>query len=204
MTTPIARARGERVDKFSMRRRMLAESALATIAERGYARTGLRDIAQKSTLSHGALHYYFDDKDDLVAEAVWNYKSECARRYDTIVETATTGEELAERVGTEMAHTLSEETELHRLWYDLRNQALFDSGFRETIIRIDALLEDMVWMIVRRYSELVGRPTTLSPDLAYALVDGLFQNELIRLLRGDAEAIGRIKRDCMRLVTTSA
>ena len=38
---------------------------------------------------------------------------------------------------------------MHRLWYDLRNQALFEDGFRDTIIAIDGLLADMVWAVVR-------------------------------------------------------
>lgn len=183
---------------------MLAESALEAIAERGFARTGLRDIALHSELSHGSLHYYFDGKDDLIAESVWNYKSECARRYDDIVETAATGEELASRFGVAMSETLRDEASLHRLWYDLRNQALFDDGFRETIVAIDDLLEGMVWAVVERYAELVGRPPALRAGLAYALFDGLFQNELIRFLRGDAESVDRLRRDCVSLLESAA
>lgn len=207
MTTPTerTRVRGERrVDKFERRRRMLAESALTTIAERGFANTGLREIAQNSELSHGVLHYYFEGKDDLVAEAVWNYKSECARRYDPIVETATGGDELLARVADAMSETLRDEASLHRLWYDLRNQSLFDAGFRETIVAIDDLLEQMVWAIVERYAVLVGRPPAFDPGLAYALVDGMFQNELIRFLRGDPDAVDRLRRDCVALLASAA
>jgi AcrR family transcriptional regulator len=204
MTTPAERASRARVDKFGLRRRMLAETALTTIAERGFARTGLREIAQNSDLSHGVLHYYFEGKDDLVAEAVWNYKSECARRYDGVVASATSGDELIAGVAEEMAATLRDEASLHRLWYDLRNQSLFDEGFRETIIEIDALLEEMVWAIVERYAELVGRPPAFDRGLAYGLVDGLFQNELIRFLRGDTDAVDRIRRDCAALLGSAA
>ncbi|NNC10719.1 TetR/AcrR family transcriptional regulator [Planctomonas sp. JC2975] len=174
---------------------MLAESALAAIAEHGYAQTGLRDVAQHSGLSHGSLHYYFDDKDDLVALAVWNYKSECARRYDPIVETAADGVEFVQRIGNEMASTMREDASLHRLWYDLRNQALFTPGFRETIIDIDRLLEEMVWAIVSRYAELAGRRPAINQEIAYSLFDGLFQNALIRFLRGDKEAGDRLSME---------
>jgi len=204
MTTPTQRAGRTRVDKFGARRRMLAQSALTTIAERGFAHTGLREIAQNSDLSHGALHYYFEGKDDLVAEAVWNYKSECARRYDGVVATATSADELIAGVAEEMASTLRDEASLHRLWYDLRNQSLFDAGFRDTIIRIDALLEEMVWAIIARHAELVGRPPVFDRGLAYALVDGLFQNELIRYLRGDTEAVDRIRGDISALLAHAA
>ncbi|ALX66291.1 TetR/AcrR family transcriptional regulator [Microbacterium sp. XT11] len=204
MTTVAERAARGSVDKFARRRRMLAESALATIAEHGFARTGLRDIAQHSGLSHGTLHYYFADKDDLVGESVWLYKSACARRYDDIVATATSGEELASRVAAEMSWTLRNEAPMHRLWYDLRNQAMFDSGFEETIVRIDELLEKMVWAIVERYSQLTGRPAVLEPAGAYGLVDGLFQHALIRQLRGDADAAERLRAHCEGLILASA
>lgn len=190
-----------RVDKFSSRRTMLAQSALATLAERGFAHTGLREIAQHSTLSHGALHYYFSDKDDLIAEAVWSFKSACARRYDEIVTTATSEAELRTRIADTMATTLRDEAPLHRLWYDLRNQALFERGFSDTIVRIDELLQNMVWAIVQRQAELTGGEPTLEPGLAYALVDGLFQNELIRFLRGDAGAVERLRRNCAALLS---
>ena len=46
-------------DKFDERRDELAESALKTLGELGYARTSLREIAQNSEFSHGVVHYYF-------------------------------------------------------------------------------------------------------------------------------------------------
>jgi len=45
---PSDRIERARVDKFSARRIELAEAALETLAELGYARTSLREIAQKS------------------------------------------------------------------------------------------------------------------------------------------------------------
>lgn len=201
MTTTAQRAERARVDKFSLRRTMLAQSALTTLAERGFAGTGLREIAQHSTLSHGSLHYYFADKDDLIAEAVWGFKSTCARRYDEVVATATTGAELLTRVADIMSGTLRNEASLHRLWYDLRNQALFERGFSDTIARIDDLLQTMVWSIVRRYGELEGRSPRFDAGAAYALIDGLFQNELIRFLRGDLDAPERLRHECAALLS---
>ena len=50
---PPDRIERARVDKFSARRIELAEAALETLAELGYARTSLREIAQKSEFTHG-------------------------------------------------------------------------------------------------------------------------------------------------------
>src|SRR5712664_4362389 len=81
---PSDRIERARVDKFSARRIELAEAALETLAELGYARTSLREIAQKSEFTHGVLHYYFSDKVDLICCCVRHYKAKCVTRYDQI------------------------------------------------------------------------------------------------------------------------
>ena len=203
MTTPAERADRASANKFAARRRELADSALAAIAENGFARTGLRDISARTDLSTGILHYYFQGKDDLIAQAIWQYKSECARRYDPIVATATTAEELLERFGAEITGTLRDEADMHRLWYDLRNQALFESGFRETIVAIDELLTDMVWAIVERHAQLCGKTPAIDRETAYALIDGLFLNALIGYLRGDLDALDRLRTRSQNLLKAS-
>ena len=77
----------------------MAEATLKTLSELGYARTSLREIAQNSEFSHGVLHYYFRGKQDLILEAVRQYKAICIRRYDAIFESATDGGDLR-RYGT--------------------------------------------------------------------------------------------------------
>src|SRR5436189_5951208 len=75
---PSDRIERARVDKFSARRIELAEAALETLAELGYARTSLREIAQKSEFTHGVLHYYFSDKVELICCWFRRYKAKCA------------------------------------------------------------------------------------------------------------------------------
>src|SRR3954463_8441886 len=106
------------VDKFEERRRELADAALQTLAELGYARTSLREIAQNSGFSHGVLHYYFRDKVELITHCVRQYKAECVTRYDKIIATAGSAEELRQGFGAAMAGTLREDAPMHRLWYD--------------------------------------------------------------------------------------
>lgn len=198
------RAERAAVDKFAARRRDLAQSALVVIADQGFANTGLRDISAQTEVSTGILHYYFDSKDDLIAQAIWQYKSECARRYDPILETAVTADELISRFGQEIAATLRDEANLHRLWYDLRNQALFEDGFGETIRAIDELLTDMVWAVVVRHAELRAKTPSIDRETAYALFDGLFLNCLIAYLRGDTSALEHIRTRAGNLLAASA
>jgi len=183
------------VDKFAERRAQLASAALQTLAELGFARTSLRDIAQNSEFSHGVLHYYFSDKIELITCCVRQYKAECVKRYDGIVADSDSAEALKRGYGAVMAASLREEGTMHRLWYDLRNQSLFDDTFRADVEEIDQSLERMVWRIVSRYSELAGAPIVVTRRAAYAVYDGLFQHALIRYLNGDAAAPAELEHE---------
>jgi AcrR family transcriptional regulator len=203
--TEIAERNRERVarrqvDKFAERRAELAAAALQTLAELGYARTSLRDIAQNSNFSHGVLHYYFSDKIELITYCVRQYKAECVTRYDNIVATADSPDALREGCGAVMAGTLRDDARLHRLWYDLRNQSLFDESFRNDVQEIDQSLERMIWRIVSKYGELAGAPLAVSPSVAYAIFDGLFQQALIRHLGGSETAADDLRANTERLL----
>ncbi len=74
-----------RAERFEERRTQLAQSALETLGELGYARTSLREIAQNSEFTHGVVHYYFADKVELITHCVRLYKTQCVNRFDEIV-----------------------------------------------------------------------------------------------------------------------
>jgi AcrR family transcriptional regulator len=194
-------ATAERVDKFEERRRELADAALQTLSELGYARTSLREIAQNSAFSHGVLHYYFRDKVDLITYCVRRYKAVCVRRYDEIVADADTAEGLAAGFADAMAATLDADATMHRLWYDLRSQSLFEESFRADVREIDASLERMIWRIVSRHAELTDTPSRAEAPLAYAMFDGLFQQALARRLAGDGSAVAYLRSGVGALLT---
>jgi AcrR family transcriptional regulator len=176
---PARSARVSGIDKVERRRIALAESALKTLGELGYARTSLREIANNSEFTHGVVHYYFRDKIDLISYCVRHYKTKCAQRYDEVVETAESADELAVGFLGKMTQTLVEETAMHRLWYDLRAQSMFEEQLRADVIAIDELLEQMIWRILNRYADLVGGSPTVDSPTAYALVDGLFEQAVV-------------------------
>jgi AcrR family transcriptional regulator len=190
------------VDKFAERRDQLADAALQTLAEQGYANTSLRDIAERSVFSHGVLHYYFADKFELIAYCVRRYKAVCVTRYDEIVAGAATAAELEAGIGAAMAGTLRAEATVHRLWYDLRNQSQFEEKFRADVANIDESLERMIWRIATRYAELSGTALAVTPALAYALMDGLFQQALLRHLGGDATAADELDAHVRQVLPT--
>jgi AcrR family transcriptional regulator len=174
---PPARVSG--IDKIERRRVELAESALKTLGELGYARTSLREIANNSEFTHGVVHYYFRDKIDLISYCVRHYKTKCAQRYDEVVESATSAEQLAAGFLDKMTQTLVEETPMHRLWYDLRAQSMFEEQLRPDVAAIDLLLEQMIWRILTRYADLVDGVPAVDAPTAYALLDGLFEQAVV-------------------------
>ena len=176
------------VDKFAERRDQLAAAALQTLSELGYARTSLREIAQNSEFSHGVLHYYFTDKVDLITHCVRLYKAACVQRYDQIVADAGTAPELRVGFAVGLAQTLVQDASMHRLWYDLRAQSLFEESFRADVADIDQSLERMIWRVVTRLTDLTGTQPVLSSPVTYALFDGLFQQGLLKHLSGDLDA----------------
>ena len=190
-----------REHKFAERRAELGEAALQTLAELGYARTSLREIAQNSAFSHGVLHYYFTDKLDLILCSVRQYKARCVKRYDEVTTTSTTFDELMDGFVDALGDTLRKEAPLHRLWYDLRAQSLFEEAFRADVKEIDKSLEKMIWRVMSRFAEITGATVQVPSSVAYAMFDGLFQQALLKHLSGDKKAAAAMQSN-VRLVVT--
>jgi TetR/AcrR family transcriptional regulator, transcriptional repressor of bet genes len=182
-----------REEKYDQRRNQLAESALTTLGELGYARASLREIAQNSEFSHGVVHYYFENKIELITYCVRYYKATCVTRYDELLATATTADELARGFADKLAETITDEAPMHRLWYDLRTQSMFEAELREAVLEIDHALELMIWRIVRRYASLRGGEPVFSSPTTYALFDGLFEKALLAHLSGDDVALDDLR-----------
>ncbi len=186
-----------RVDKFEARRSELADATLATLGELGFARTSLREIAQKTDFSHGVLHYYFRDKIELITFCVRRYKEHCVTRYDEIVAESPDAPALAQAFADALVGTMLDDTAMHRLWYDLRVQAMFEEALLSTVIDLDRQLEEMIWRVVSRHAELAGTEVAMTPAGAYAVFDGVFENALHRHLAGDNTAPQRLRRDAV-------
>ncbi|MGH1482834.1 MAG: TetR/AcrR family transcriptional regulator [Geminicoccales bacterium] len=192
-----------RVDKFATRQAEIADAALVTLADLGYARTSLREIAGNADFSHAVLRYYFADKMDLILQCIKQYKAVCVKRYDAVTELAETQEDLLEGFLKQLSETLMTESHLHRLWYDLRSQAMFEDALAEDVRKIDSDLENMVWKIVERYAALGNGSPKLSSKAYYALFDGLFQNALARVIAGEKDAILEINSELRQSLTAT-
>lgn len=181
----------------------LAESALVALGELGYTRATLDDIAARVDLSPEKLREYFDGKIDLVLYCIQYYKARCVHRYDDVLADATTAEELIEGFAGRLQETIRTEAPIHRLWYDLRSQSMFEPALRDVVTMIDRALEEMIWRVMDRYGELAGQPLIASRSSAvYGMLDGLFQQTLLAYADGE-QALARLDeqvRDLMPLL----
>jgi TetR/AcrR family transcriptional repressor of bet genes len=188
------------VTRQDERRRALADSALRTLGDLGYARTSLREIANNSEFSHGVVHYYFDDKIDLIVYCVRQYKAACVHRYDGVVLESRTSDGLIEAFANKLVATIVEEAPMHRLWYDLRSQSMFEESLRDAVLTIDRTLEEMIWRVVTTYADLAGTQPSMSSLVVYGMLDGLFQQALLGHLAGRSAALDDLRQQVRELM----
>lgn len=166
------RARADRkTAKRDAKKRQIAESAILALKELGYANTSLRDIAAHSDLSLGMLHYYFEDRTELIIYCVEIYKQEFVHKFIEALETARGRDQVIEAFSEALVSSIVDDDMTHRLWYDIRTQAMFDETFRPVVAEI----EEQLIGIVRSAFEKAGHTTPQQIEIYYALLDGAFR-----------------------------
>lgn len=149
----------------------LAQSAMDALKQLGYANTSLRDIAALSDMSLGALHYYFKDKVELIVFCVQLYKQEFVRNINMALENADGREQVIEGLSNVLAFAIVDDAQTHRLWYDIRTQAMFDDRFKPAVNEIEAALIDAICSSFAK----TERDNKAEMDITYAMIDGTFR-----------------------------
>jgi AcrR family transcriptional regulator len=169
------------------RRDALADFAIESLATHGYSRTSLRDIAQLSGMSLGRLHYYFESKADLVQYCVARYKQRFVAILSDATASAVDGRELTAALTGALVEAVRREGRVHRLWYDLRAEALFDEGLRHSVGDIEQSLRALVDQIYARLSDfgLVRQRRIFDSELVYLTLDAFFFRALQQHLSGE-------------------
>lgn len=166
----------ERADRKAARRDArraeIATSTLHALKQLGYANTTLRDIAAQSGMSLGSLSYYFTDKAELITYCVRIYKVEFIARIRGAVKGAEGREAVTTALSKELARSMTEDLPTHRLWYDIRNQAMFDPAFRPIVTEIETALVETMADAMRA----AGLPDESMAPIGYAVLDGMFHH----------------------------
>lgn len=165
-----ARAR-RKAAKRESRKTEIAISTLDALKRLGYASTTMRDIAAQSGMSLGSLTYYFTDKAELITYCVRLYKDEFICRIENAVRGRHEPDEILDSMAAELARSLTDDLSTHRLWYDIRNQAMFDPNFRAVVTEIENKLIQTLGLVLRA----AAPQGKISPMLGYAMIDGVFR-----------------------------
>ncbi|MCP4185079.1 MAG: TetR/AcrR family transcriptional regulator [Hyphomicrobiales bacterium] len=172
-----------RSEKRTHKKTELAVNAIEVLKQLGYARTSLRDIAEHSGVSVGILHYYFEDKVDLISFCVQKYKEDFINEMDEILLASSGAEAIVEGFSHGLSETIRTGAETHRLWYDIRTQALFEENFHGVVAEIEYALI----LLVERLLGRLGIPKSDALQI-YLTLDGAFRYCLQRTLSGDKTA----------------
>lgn len=160
-----------KAERREAKKMAIALSALDALKRIGYANTTMRDIAAFCDMSLGSLTYYFIDKDDLITWCVRLYKAEFIQRIGRVTGQHLAPQEIIEKLANELAHSVIEDRATHRLWYDIRNQAMFDSTFLAVVVEIENSLQQTLTEVLRA----MGVEGPLSGALGYAMLDGVYR-----------------------------
>ena len=161
--------------KSALRRDQLAESALQTLGELGYARTSLRDIARETGQSLGVLHYYFANKEALLIHCVRQYKAGFVDLVQQALHEDLPPQARARTLCAALAASIANDAETHRLWYDIRAQAMFDDTFTAVVDEVEAGLVLMLAPLA---------PDPVAMTQLYVRLDGAFRYLLQHQLAG--------------------
>lgn len=183
-----------KAEKREARKNEIAASTLDALKQLGYANTTLRDIASQSGLSLGSLSYYFTGKEELIVHCVRLYKEEFVGRMETAVSELQGREAVVEGFAVELVRAIVEDRSTHRLWYDIRTQAMFDAGFEPVVQEIEEKLQEIVANAMRA----VGHRDVSAAPAGYAMIDGLF----LHLMQ--SHDAGRVNGEQIKTVFRSA
>jgi len=164
-----------------IRRPQILGAAAEMIAERGMAATRIADVAERAGTSAPAILYWFESKDDLLAEALTQeeerFSAELTERLDGIAS------------APDRLRLLVEESSAGndwKLWMELWTQALRDGGARRARRDLDGRWRAMIEAIIAE-GQAAGEFGGPAPPEAAATLACLLDGLAVQRTLGDPE-----------------
>ena len=157
------------------RRNEILETTCEVVIERGFAGTRIADVAKRLEVSSSLIHYHFDSKEQLLAEAFDYYANKDVAEMEGELENAPTALGKLERVIQNYVPEGSDDVEW-MLWIDGWGEALRNPMMKKISQQLDEQSIELLARIIRIGVES-GEFTCPDPDASAmrltALVDGL-------------------------------
>jgi AcrR family transcriptional regulator len=157
------------------RRNEILETTCEVVIERGFAGTRIADVAKRLEVSSSLIHYHFDSKEQLLAEAFEHYANKDVAEMEFEIENAPTALGKLERVIQNYVPEGSDDVEW-MLWIDGWGEALRNPMMKKISQQLDEQSIELLARIIRNGVEsgefICPDPTGAAMRLT-ALVDGL-------------------------------
>lgn len=124
-------------------------TTLSLLAKNGYENTTINDIADAAGISRGLLHYYFKDKEDLVAKALTFGFGPMWDSSVGKIQSARSPEQLVDTMIDVLKKNIRENPDFSALLFEMwvsgrrstKIRQVFNDGFEEAISRLKGLVE---------------------------------------------------------------
>ncbi len=157
------------------RRTEILETTCAVVIERGFAGTRIADVAKRLEVSSSLIHYHFDSKEQLLAEAFEHYANKDLAEMEAEIENAPSALGKLERAIQNYVPEGSDDVEW-MLWIDGWGEALRNPMMKKISQQLDEQSTELLARIIRNGVESgefsCPDPTAAAMRLT-ALVDGL-------------------------------
>ena len=139
------------------------------------------------------LHYYFEDKTELIIYCVSVYKQDFVRRTQQAIDAAEDRDQVILGFSEALVQSIIDDEATHRLWYDIQTQAMFDTTFRPVVAEIEDMLINVTRLALSKAGVSDGEA-----EMLYALIDGAFrhlmQAQITRSPRSRADLTAILRR----------
>lgn len=157
------------------RRNDILETTCQVVIERGFAGTRISDVAKRLDVSSSLIHYHFDSKEQLLAEAFAHYAQIDLAEMEGEVGSAPTALAQLDRVIQNMVPEGSDDLEW-MLWIDGWGEALRNPMMKKISQQLDEQTSDMLERVLEagvESGEFVCPSPKATAMRLTALVDGL-------------------------------
>ena len=157
------------------RRAEILEVTCQVVIERGFAGTRISDVAKRLEVSSSLIHYHFDSKEQLLAEAFAHYARNDLAEMEGEIQSAPTALAQLDRIIQNYVPEGSDDVEW-MLWIDGWGEALRNPMMKKISQELDEQTSDLLERVLAAGVEsgefICASPTATAMRLT-ALVDGL-------------------------------
>ncbi|MBI4832886.1 MAG: TetR/AcrR family transcriptional regulator, partial [Candidatus Lindowbacteria bacterium] len=117
------------------RRKEIVAGFYECLASNGYHEVTIKDIAKAANVSHGALHYFFSSKKDLVFAFVEDYIREEKIRFESYTAPVESAWKRLEAMILFLVQEMILSSKINKVFLNLHHMACCDEDIRKCILR---------------------------------------------------------------------